>query len=252
MRLWVFSDLHLDVNERVPFALPDPIPAHDAVIIAGDICESMVEGVRWIAQSGLTKRPVLYVGGNHEFYDHDRGVELAAARTEASQHANIHLLEGDEIAIRGRTFFGATLWTDYAALGDRERSMRLAERYMSDHNMIRNGARKWTASDAFTEHTARAAWLETRLPTFRKLETIVISHHAPSPQSCSSKFRGHPLNASFASDLRSLVAKAGTWIHGHTHMAVDYRLEGCRVINNPRGYVRHEATGFDPSMVLEV
>jgi Icc-related predicted phosphoesterase len=252
MRLWVVSDLHLDVNSSFPLILPQPFPEHDVVVIAGDICEGMADGVRWIAQSGLTQRPVLYVGGNHEFYGHDRFAEVIAARAAAVSHPNIHVLEGDQITIGSKTFFGATLWTDYDVLGDQAKAMNLAERYMSDHNMIRNGPRKWTASDALAEHTARVGWLETGLASCDKASTVVVSHHAPSPRSCSSKFRGHPLNASFASDLEPLVAKAGTWIHGHTHTAVDYRIEGSRVVNNPRGYVRHEYTGYDEALIVEV
>ncbi len=252
MRLWVFSDLHLDVNASFPFGLPNPFPDHDVVVIAGDLCEGMAEGVRWIAQSGLAEKPVLYVGGNHEFYGLDRHDELTAARTTAETVPNIHVLEGGSVTIGGVTFFGATLWTDYDLLGDRDRAMHLAERYMSDHNMIRVGARKWTASTALAEHTARIAWLKAELATCDPANTVIISHHAPSPRSCSSKFRGHPLNASFASDLTPLVAKAGTWIHGHTHTACDYRLEGCRVINNPRGYVRHETSGYDEALIVEV
>jgi len=52
MRLWILSDLHVDVNRRYPLTLPSPRPAHDAVIIAGDICHGLAEGVRFIAQRG--------------------------------------------------------------------------------------------------------------------------------------------------------------------------------------------------------
>jgi predicted phosphodiesterase len=72
MKLWILSDLHLDVNRRHPLRLPQPPPAHDAVVIAGDICQGIVEGVRFIAEAGLDAKPVLYVAGNHEFYGRDR------------------------------------------------------------------------------------------------------------------------------------------------------------------------------------
>jgi predicted phosphodiesterase len=252
MRLWVLSDLHLDVNASFPFALPDPWPEHDVVVIAGDVREGMAAGVHWIEHAGLNARPVMYVGGNHEFYGLCRQTELAAGRAAAASHHNIHVLEGDLVTIGGTTFLGATLWTDFAVLGDQARSMGLAERYMSDHNMIRNGSRKWTAGDALAEHQARTAWLSRELDRVERADTVVISHHAPSPLSCSSRFRGHPLNASFASDLSGLLAKAGTWIHGHTHTSSDYRHAGCRVINNPRGYVRHEITGYDDALIVEV
>lgn len=46
MKLWVFSDLHLDVNRHHPFELRDPRPEHDVVVIAGDLCEGIDNGVR--------------------------------------------------------------------------------------------------------------------------------------------------------------------------------------------------------------
>ena len=252
MRLWIFSDLHLDVNASFAFALPQPCPEHDVVVIAGDICEGMARGVRWIAASGLNTKPVIYIAGNHELYDRDRLADVTEARQAAAAFPNIHVLEGDRLDIGGKTFLGATLWTDYEVAGDRATAMSLAERYMSDHNMIRLGRRKWTATDARAEHLSRRAWLADALAGIPREDTIVVTHHAPSPRSCSTRFRGHPLNPSFVSDLGPLLATAGTWIHGHTHTAADYRHEGCRVINNPRGYVRSEVTGFQDDLVIEV
>ena len=42
----------------------------------------------------------------------------------------------------------------------------------------------------------------------------------------------------------------------HTHQSFDYRVRGCRVMCNPRGYVnwsgRTENQNFDPGLVLQV
>ena len=49
------------------------------------------------------------------------------------------------------------------------------------------------------------------------------------------------------------------WAHGHTHDSFDYRVDRpgggtCRVVCNPRGYVRWDGTpenrGFDPERVV--
>ncbi len=32
---------------------------------------------------------------------------------------------------------------------------------------------------------------------------------------------------------------AHLWMHGHVHDSFDYEVEGCRVVANPRGYVRN-------------
>ena len=104
MKLWILSDLHIDVNRRFPFELPTPHPDHDVVIIAGDICQGLAEGVRFIVSQKLNAKPVIYVGGNHEFYGHDRHAELANGRAEAARHPNIHLLERDSVVIDGVEF----------------------------------------------------------------------------------------------------------------------------------------------------
>jgi 3',5'-cyclic AMP phosphodiesterase CpdA len=66
MKLRILSDLHLDVNRRFAFTLPEPRPEHDAIVIAGDICQGIREGVRFIADAGLDAKPVLCVAGNHD------------------------------------------------------------------------------------------------------------------------------------------------------------------------------------------
>jgi predicted phosphodiesterase len=253
MRFWVFSDLHLDVNARFPFALPEPWPDHDAVIIAGDLCEGMARGVQWIADQRLNQQPVIYIGGNHEHYGHERYADLAAARAQAALHMNIHVLECNRLKLGDVTILGCTLWTDYELYGTPAASMALAERLMSDHQMIALGRFKWSAAAAREEHAKSAAWLGAELAALpARNKTVVVSHHAPSQQSSSMRFRGHPLTAAFASDLSPLLSQAGVWIHGHTHSAVDYSQDGCRIVNNPRGYVRHETTGFQDNLVIEV
>jgi predicted phosphodiesterase len=252
MKAWVFSDLHIDVNRSIePFQLPQPWPEHDLVVIAGDVCEGVVEGVRWIAERALNARPVVYVPGNHEFYGRDRHAELEAGRETAARHPNIHVLDRDAVSIGGVTVLGATLWTDYAIYGAAGAAMALAERLMSDHRVISNGARAWTAADALDDHERARIWLAGALRRSRG-PTLVVTHHCPSPASIAAKFRLHPLTPAFASDLDHLVAGADIWVHGHTHAARDHRVGKCRVVNNPRGYVRHELTGFDPALVVAI
>lgn len=57
MRAWIFSDLHIDVNARTPWAIPEPRPEHDVAIIAGDICQGLERGVRWITSTASTASP---------------------------------------------------------------------------------------------------------------------------------------------------------------------------------------------------
>jgi hypothetical protein len=47
------------------------------------------------------------------------------------------------------------------------------------------------------------------------------------------------------------------WVHGHTHTSFDYRLGGCRVLCNPRGYQLErlptpENPQFDAGLVVQL
>lgn len=255
MKLWVFSDLHIDVNRRFPFALPNPRPPHDAVIIAGDICQGLAEGVRFISSQSLNIRPVIYVVGNHEFYGHDRHAELANGRAEAAKHPNIHVLERDSAMVDGVEFSGCTLWTDYNYAGMREqaRAMHWAARRISDHRLISDGKSSWSPERALEEHCASRTWLTDQLARTTPHHKVVVTHHAPSRQSVQPRYRDDLLTAAFASDLDSLVAKSKLWVHGHLHASADYRLGACRVVANPRGYVSiKEDRDFNPALVVDI
>jgi Icc-related predicted phosphoesterase len=82
---------------------------------------------------------------------------------------------------------------------------------------------------------------------------VVVTHHAPSPGSVAPAYAGHPLNPAFASDLDALVAagRPDLWVHGHVHTSFDYRLGATRVVCNPLGYPRENAS-FDPGLVVEL
>jgi len=114
MKIQLFSDLHLEHSHRhPPFALP-AIDA-DVVVLAGDI-DNGTRAIDW-AEKTFPDRTVLYVPGNHEYYDADFKTAAAALRARARRSANVRLLDNDELTIDGVRFLGSTLWTDFALLG---------------------------------------------------------------------------------------------------------------------------------------
>ena len=85
----------------------------------------------------------------------------------------------------------------------------------------------------------------------------MITHHAPSRRSIHPRFADSPLNACFVSDAEHLMGakRAQLWVHGHTHDSFDYRLNGTRVVCNPRGYSKGgvvENAHFDPHFIVEL
>ena len=253
MKLQVLSDLHLSVSGLEP-----PQTDADVVILAGDIARP-ADAIAWAVRFA---QPVLYVIGNHEFY----GGSLNGTARELkrlSQGTNVRVLDCGETAIGGVRFLGATLWTDFMLFGPGEpRDWAIAQAYVLVRDFSRIGLDE-TADTLFSPADAAAlfnrhlAWLEARLTEPFAGPTVVITHHAPSPQSIHPRFMGSPLNACFVSDAEHVVEghRVALWIHGHTHDSFDYVLNGTRVVCNPRGYAKNgvnENPAFDPGLVIDL
>jgi len=260
LRLHVLSDLHLEVAPFTP-----PVTAADVVVLAGDV-HNGTEGLDW-AERAFPGRRVVYVPGNHEYYDGELGTTARAVATRAAQ-LGITLLDNAAAVIDGVRFLGTTLWTDFCLDGAERRDevMALARPYIVDFRAIRHRDGPFTPAASLELHRAARAWLEARLAEPFDGETVVVTHHAPHPGSVHARFADHPANGGFVSNLAPLMGRAAVWIHGHTHNSFDYRANGTRVVCNPRGYVlvkrgpdaaqppfvKAENGEFDPALTLDV
>ena len=253
MKIWLFSDLHLEFAD----AQLQP-PDADICVCAGDVTvNGVVPSLKWLKAHIAPAMPVIFVAGNHEFYRASFLESLAEARAFAGDNG-IHFLEQDRITMPGVTFWGATLWTDFALFGRPDVGMAAAEAQMSDFKRIKytkQPYRRFRALDALRSHREGRSRLQETLSAPRTGKTVVVTHHAPSMESISPAFRTDNLSAAYASDLRDLIIehRPDLWMHGHIHQAVDYRIGLTRVISNPRGYPDEPSFGlFNPSMIIEV
>ncbi|MCC6474585.1 MAG: metallophosphoesterase [Burkholderiales bacterium] len=243
MRLLVYSDLHLEVK---PFA--PPRTGADLIVLAGDI-HNGAAGIAW-ARANFSV-PVLYVPGNHEYYEGE--YHAVRAELHAAAHATgIRLLDPGEAVIGGVRFLGCTLWTDYSLASPqaRPKAIEHARRRNPDHLLIRFGERALAPEDAIAMCAAQRSWLAARLDQPGGLPTVVITHFAPHVGSLAPAYIGHPANPGFIVPLDEMMGRAALWIHGHTHTAFDYRVRGTRIVCNPRGYP-DEMTGFDPLRLID-
>lgn len=265
VKVRVLSDLHLEGN------LPDVIPHAEAdlVVLAGDI-HNHAEGLRWAAETfdpGVRPGgvPVIYVPGNHEYYDGEFGALEAAMRDAARALDNVHYLNNDTYVDPAGRFrvLGTTLWTDFALFGADDASIAHAtgeaSKVMLDFKGLiqvtwphdaavhagtagpQHGAeRDFTPADSLALHRRSRAWLEAQLAAPFAGKTIVVTHHAPHRRSLAERYAQDPVSAGFVNDLAGLVrAPVALWAHGHTHTSFDYVTEdGTRVVCNPRGYIR--------------
>jgi predicted phosphodiesterase len=256
VKIRVLSDLHLDNDE------PELIPhaQADLVVLAGDI-HNHAAGPRWAAQAFDDTVPVVYVPGNHEYYDGEFGALESAMLDAAAQVDNVHVLNNAALVdSQGRwRVLGTTLWTDFALFGASpdaiDESIVAARRVMLDYRGLiqmnwphdpRDAARDFTPADSLALHRQARAWLEHELARPFAGRTIVVTHHAPHRLSLAQQYREDRVSAGFVNHLPELVhAPVALWIHGHTHTSFDYVVDGTRVVCNPRGYFDRRAARWE-------
>lgn len=268
MKLLILSDLHLDM---APMAVEQDGRRidHDAdvVVLAGDIDEG-TRGLHW-ARRAFPDKPIVYVAGNHEFYEHSWG-RLLDDLAEVAVQLEIAFLENRVFEFGGIRFLGCSLWTDFLLDGEQRQpgAMQAAQSWLNDYKWISVeqqdipadlGSIKPGTLDAeltLRRHQESVAWLAQELAKVTPASTVVVTHHGPHPNSVPAQFLGDPLSPAFVSDLERLMGKSCLWIHGHVHSSMDYEVHGTRVVCNPRGYWHriggHENKGFRPGYLVEV
>jgi len=246
MRLQFASDLHLEMLWRDPrlqgWPVVTPAAHADVLILAGDIHQGPA-AVHAFADWPV---PVLLLPGNHEAYESTIETATAAMRL-AAQGTSVRVLQREALVLGQVRFLATTLWSDPAVMGEREAQAREAlPRVMVDYRLIgtdRVGApahERLSIDEMLAHHRRERDWLACELAQPFDGPTVVITHHLPSRRSIAERYAHSLSNAGFASDLDSLMGEARVrlWIHGHTHSSFDYRIDGTRVVCNPRGYAR--------------
>jgi predicted phosphodiesterase len=266
MKIQIASDLHLDLLPKIEGAEPSLIEQTDAdvLVLAGDIHDGY-QGIRRFS-NWKSGQEIIYVAGNHEYYGHVYMAKQGQMQVCAEQ-AGVHFLERTEIVIKGVRFLGATLWTDYRLFEPQYAqllAMYEARERLNDHRRIRLDNGTFLPLDAFVIHGTTRIWLKEKLKEPFKGKTVVVTHHAPHPNSVHQKYKDDLLSAAFASDVSELLQGVDLWIHGHVHDSFDYQVGRCRVVANPAGYVLNrrsirrmedaqlENKLFNPSLVVEV
>lgn len=256
MRLWVMSDLHLDF---LPLPLPLTIPDADICVVAGDVLtKGVVPSLGWVAENIAPHMPVVFVAGNHEFYDAAFNDSILAGKALAAGIDNLHFLDGEVLELDGVRFVGGSLWTDFCLHDWQESAMAEARNRMNDYKKIKFSKkpfRKFLPFQSVHKHRHDRNAIEAAIAEERNGPLVVVTHHAPSERSLPTAERGTLIAAAYASNLTSLIeaGKPDLWIHGHIHHHSDYMIGKTRVLANPRGYPGQDTfENFDPAFVAEV
>ena len=203
---------------------------------------------------------VIYIMGNHEFYNGKFYAGIDYMRDEIAKYPNIYMLEGDTKIIDDVVFVGGTLWTN---MNKRDPlTMHAIEGMMNDFRIIRNDYRNYapmSALDVAIRHDKTLAYIKLIVQEHKDKRCVVVGHHSPSFQSVHPTYAHETLmNGGYHSDLSEFILdhpQIKLWTHGHTHHPFDYMIGETRIVCNPRGYENEgysEDTGWNPNIVLEV
>ncbi len=259
----VLSDLHNEFGER--FDCPTDV-ACAVAIFAGDIDKPITTALEWLAwqrDKFLGGVPIVYVAGNHEFYGSEMRLAREAGRERAAK-LGIHFLDPGSVVIDGVRFIGATLWTDFELNRRPVTDRKAALRGMNDYRRIKveiDGKCDPVRPHYIQSlHKADRAFIERELAIPHDGPTVVVTHHAPHPESVMPMYRGDELSASFASDLSKVIEKYQPkyWIHGHDHHHHLYKVGETTIVANPAGYPHpykrgeRECKDFNPRYVIDI
>ena len=286
MKIKLVSDLHLEFSDCV-ITNNDNC---DVLILGGDIMvaqdlhdhpepPNIADQAAIAAGTGLGRRQekaqrfrdffkrcsfqfphVIYIMGNHEFYNGKFYASIDYMRDEIAKYPNIYMLEQDTKIIDDVVFVGGTLWTN---MNRRDPlTMHAIEGMMNDFRIIRNDKRSYAAMSALdvaVRHDRTLAYIKLMLQEHKDKKCVVVGHHTPSFQSMHPMYAHDTLmNGGYHSDLSEFILdhpQIKLWTHGHTHHPFDYVIGETRIVCNPRGYEADgysEDTGWDPEKVIEV
>ena len=269
MKFSLVSDVHLE--HQPEFRLKN-VDESDVLILAGDILTAVVledksddlsrknRNFHEFFQSVCSQwKHVIYVAGNHENYNFDITQTIDHLKKHLGYLTNLHILENEFVVIDDVVFVGSTMWTDMNK--EDPQTLLQIKGMMNDFYCIKDPAvihtDDWgqyaaagrydyirpgiyTPEQSVHRFNKAKSYLKQVAENFQNRKVVVVTHHQPSYQSIHEKYRGDKhMNGGYASDLSEFMLDNPNikyWCAGHVHSNFDYKIGGCNVLVNPKGY----------------
>lgn len=255
MRIRIMSDLHLDYNNRYPLELKDK---DIFTIIAGDLSGYSKYRDEWLKENIHNG---LFVEGNHIFYNNENKTLQQYYKELQNKYpldSNLSFLQNQYKIINDVVFVGCTLWTDCRLYG--KKYIADLPKRMNDYRYGKykagNKKRTFTPQDSINEFNESLKYIEEVSDLYPSHKIVVITHHCPSIKCISKHYRLGDCNHAYASNLEGFIQNHNNivcWICGHSHNSCDFKIDGCRVIMNCRGYVPYgEDIKFNKNKIIYI
>ena len=225
MLIQIISDTHLEFHKDNGKEYLDKLDVIGKVlVVAGDFCTYDILELN--LETLIHKFDyVVYVTGNHEYYNSSREVVHEILNKIKVNYPNKFYWLNNSIAeIEGHRFIGCTLWFKPTIT-----NWKLVLPFrLNDFNVIKDYS-DWV-EEANKEST-------DYLINNTKDKDIVVTHFAPHPNS-NIHWGRSILTDYYVCDMREVMFnnKPSVWIHGHIHEPVLYKEQDTIIISNPVGY----------------
>lgn len=249
MLVKLLSDLHLHGSD--PFKYVDH--GEEVCVLAGDISEGM-HGVHWAELAIPSHIQVIYVPGNHEYYNQDYALLQERFKVYNSRGSHVQVLDKECLSIRHVDFVCATLWTDFDVYKNQPLHAQAWKRGLNDAHYIKYGGDYLNPNNFVRWNKEALTFLSGEANKVLQPDAVrvLVTHYCPE-LSVAPRWRGHMLTPGFATKIPSYIYdKFDFHFHGHTHDSMDYEHLGVKVKCNPRGYGSENFTGFNEELVLDI
>lgn len=263
-RLQYVSDMHLEFHDRLNrgnvhtqmFIVPDA----PYLALCGDIGFPERPALQaFLATCSKCFKEVFWVPGNHEFYNF--GLDKKATYEEKLEMCekicdgfkNVHFMHRKVRQIPGWNLriAGCTLWSKLDPANDFK-----VLRGMNDVRQIYTAPGKNAEPNDFRRwHQQDKEWLteQIRLAAVAQEDLIVLTHHMPTFELIHPKYKDHPLNFCFASNLEQMIQPpVRAWLCGHSHAPNEVSINGIPCSLNPHGYPGESVTTINRQKILEL
>jgi len=244
MKIAFVSDTHFEFdNTRILSVIEQIEPDTDVLILAGDIhvFEHTIPCLEYISNE-LPDIHIIYVTGNHEFYDARIAEVELSFKVAFEKHPRIHYLEKSTFEMNGVVFLGTTLWTGFDGYPHYEQSLseENAMRGVSDFMYIYDGTGRFQSHHCKNRFKENCEWLSNVLEMNNNEDktSIVVTHFPPSPSLFHGQIPISSLSNYFNADCRDIINQFQPkyWIYGHNHWSDVQKLGQTTLISNQLGY----------------
>lgn len=253
LKLW--SDIHLEFSEHNSDRIWEKGSGdkETILVLAGDI-DVGVLGVPFIEELSREYKHVIFVCGNHEFYNRDFFLTIRAwEKYYQSGPDNFHFLNNSSVTIDGTKFIGGIMWTNFN--NEDFKVMDYAARAMSDYHLISKDGGFITPKFIVDEHKNFVNFLIDEVDRSNEGDLVVVTHHSPGNGKRLLN-RERLSDYLYFADLESFLNtndKIKLWMHGHSHKSWDYTINKTRIVCNPYGYYGQSLNkDFNKNFLIEL